>query len=181
MKFIKPVAEVITSPIVNKVNSSIDKEIFPDSWKVAGVYPVLKIDNPINEKDFWPISILLVLSKMYDVILKQLSYYHSSDTPLPPHLFKGGSKFWLPPPEGGDPKNFKKGWKYGVGEGLLKRGGWHFFYIIFSKFIIFTFTNYFTLCKVMLCIWRKIIFFCHHNFMKKGHSKLSKNEPENIT
>ena len=23
--------------------------------------------------------------------------------------------------------------------------------------------------------------FCHHNFMKKGHSKLSKNEPENIS
>ena len=24
-----------------------------------------------------------------------------------------------------------------------------------------------------------VIFFCHHNFMKKGHFKLSKNEPEN--
>ena len=23
-------------------------------------------------------------------------------------------------------------------------------------------------------------FFCHHNFMKKGYSKLSKNDPENI-
>ena len=22
--------------------------------------------------------------------------------------------------------------------------------------------------------------FCHHNFMKKGHSKLAKNKPENI-
>ena len=26
----------------------------------------------------------------------------------------------------------------------------------------------------------KLVFFCHHNFMKKNHSKLSKNEPENI-
>ena len=24
------------------------------------------------------------------------------------------------------------------------------------------------------------IFFCHHNFLKKVHSKLTKNEPENI-
>ena len=40
--------------------------------------------------------------------------------------------------------------------------------------------TFFTLCKIVLCIWRKTIFFCHHNFMKKGHSKLSKNEPENI-
>ena len=27
---------------------------------------------------------------------------------------------------------------------------------------------------------KKNFFFCHHNFMKKGHSKLSKNEPEDI-
>ena len=76
VKFIKPVAEEITSPIVNIINSSIDKEIFPDSWKVARVCPVPKIDNPINEKDFRPISILPVLSKIYEkVILKQLSDY----------------------------------------------------------------------------------------------------------
>ena len=27
---------------------------------------------------------------------------------------------------------------------------------------------------------KKIVFFSHHNFGKKGYSKLSKNEPENI-
>ena len=43
----------------------------------------------------------------------------------------------------------------------------------FSRFIIFTFRNYVMHLK-------KKRFFCHHNFMKKGHSKLSKNEPENI-
>ena len=76
MKFIKPIAEDITSPIVNIINSSIDKEIFPDSWKVARVCPVSKIDNPIHEKDFRPISILPVLSKIYEkVILKQLFDY----------------------------------------------------------------------------------------------------------
>ena len=74
VKVIKPVAEDITSPIVNIINSSIDKEIFPDNWKVARVCPVPKIVNPINEKDFRPISILPVLSKIYEkVILKQLS------------------------------------------------------------------------------------------------------------
>ena len=76
VKFIKPVAEEITSPIVNIINSSVDKEIFPDSWKVARVCPVPKIDNPINKRDFRPISILPVLSKIYEkVILKQLSDY----------------------------------------------------------------------------------------------------------
>ena len=28
--------------------------------------------------------------------------------------------------------------------------------------------------------FKKIKNFCHHNFMKKGNSKSSKNEPENI-
>ena len=93
--------------------------------------------------------------------------------PPPPYLITS--------PGGGDLKK-KRGWKYGAGAGLLEggRGDWHFSYLIFSRFIIFKFRNYFTLCKIVLRIWRKIIFFCHHNFMKKVHSKLSKNEPENI-
>ena len=47
-----------------------------------------------------------------------------------------------------------------------------------SRFIVFTFRNNFFVCKVVLCILRKIVFYYHHNFIKKGHSKLSKNEPE---
>ena len=66
-----------------------------------------------------------------------------------------------------DLKNFKEGWKHVAEAGLLKRGGWPFSYLVFSRFIIFTFRNYFTLCKIVLRIWRKIIFFCYHNFMKK--------------
>ena len=66
-------------------------------------------------------------------------------------------KFWLPPPEGGSEFE-KRIW----------------------KIIIFTFRNYFTPSKIVSWIWKEINFFCHHNFKKKGHSKLSKNEPENI-
>ena len=32
----------------------------------------------------------------------------------------------------------------GAGADVLKRGGWHFSYLIFSKFIIFICRNYFT-------------------------------------
>ena len=43
---------------------------------MASVCPVPKIDNLINDMDFWPISILLVLSKIYrKFIFKQLSDY----------------------------------------------------------------------------------------------------------
>ena len=63
-------------------------------------------------------------------------------------------------------------WKYRAGSGLLKReGGWHFSYLIFSSFVIFTFRNY---------SLQNFVMRIHHNFMKKSHSKLSKNEPEKI-
>ena len=64
---------------------------------------------------------------------------------------------------------------------LKVRGrGWQFCYLIFSRFIIFTFRDYFTLCKTVLYIWRKIILFCQHSFMKKIHFKLSKKEPASM-
>ena len=67
------------------------------------------------------------------------------------------------------------GWKYGAGAGLLKSRGWYFSYLIFSRFIIFKFRNYFILCKIAL-----YVALCYHNFMKKSHLKLSKNERKNI-
>ena len=102
-------------------------------------------------------------------ILKTNKHCHNSDRL--PFLRRGGgiSKFWLPSPEGGTWKIKKGGWMYVAGAGLLNREGWHFSYLIFSRFIIFKFH------KIVLCI----IFFYHHNFMKKGYSNLSKNEPEN--
>ena len=67
-----------------------------------------------------------------------------------------------------------------VQEQVFLKGGLALFLFNFWSFIIFVLRNYFTLCEIVLCIWRKIIFLYHYNFMKKGHSKLSKNEPEII-
>ena len=64
------------------------------------------------------------------------------------------------------------------GQVFLKGGGAGTFPINFSRFIIFTFRNYFA--KLCYAFEEKIIFFCHRKFMKKGYSKSSKNEPENI-
>ena len=61
------------------------------------------------------------------------------------------------------------------GQVFLKGGGWHFSYLILSRFIIFKFRNYFILCKTVL-----YVALCYHNFTKKSHSKLSKNKPKNI-
>ena len=58
-------------------------------------------------------------------------------------------------------------------------GGLALFLFNFSRFIIFTFRNYFTLCKTVMHLKKKK-FSVTIILWKKGHSKLSKNEPENI-
>ena len=70
---IKPVIDQITSLLVHIINNSIDKGIFPDHWKIARVCPIPKIKQPVEPKDFRPVSILPLLSKVFEkVILKQL-------------------------------------------------------------------------------------------------------------
>ena len=97
------------------------------------------------------------------------------------------NKFWLPPLEGGgEPKTFLNGGGSMVREHVFLKGGggnWHFSYLIFSRFIIFTFRNYFTLCKIVLCyafeeklffsatiiLWKKITLICLKMNLKISH------------
>ena len=61
------------------------------------------------------------------------------------------------------------------------RGGLALLLFNFSRFIIFTSGNNYSLQNcVMHLKEEKIFFFCYHNFMKKSNPKLSKNEPANI-
>ena len=55
-------------------------------------------------------------------------------------------------------------------------------HFLFTFFKIYHFYIQKLLYPLQYCViyLKKIIFFCHHNFMKKAHSKFSKNEPENI-
>ena len=61
----------------------------------------------------------------------------------------------------------------------LVREGLALFLFDFFKVYQFYIGNYFSLCKVVLCIW--IIFFLPPQFYEKKSSKLSKNEPEDIS
>jgi len=46
----------------------VDKGTFADDWKIARVCP----NSPTSPKDFRPISVLPILSKIYKKVLKQL-------------------------------------------------------------------------------------------------------------
>ena len=71
--YLKPVTEYITSPMVHIINTWIDQKIFPKQWKISRGFPIPKTDNPTSNKDYRPISVLSVLSKVYKrVIFNQL-------------------------------------------------------------------------------------------------------------
>ena len=63
------------------INNCIDQKIFPYSWKVAKVCPIPKVDHPTSIEEYRPISVLPVLSKVYErVILHQLCAYIDNAT-----------------------------------------------------------------------------------------------------
>ena len=73
IKYLKPVCDFITSPMVHIINNAIKTGVFPEKWKIARVCPIPKIKNPTVAKDFRPVSILPVLSKVFEkVILMQI-------------------------------------------------------------------------------------------------------------
>ena len=84
--FIKPVSEFLASPKTFIINNFIKINQFPDIWKLARISPIPKIQLPVELKDYRPVSILPILSKIYErVVLEQITnfiekkliYHHS--------------------------------------------------------------------------------------------------------
>ena len=74
--FLKPVVEVLVSPLTFVINNYIATNNFPDAWKTARISPIPKITQPVELKDYRPVSILPVLSKVYEkLVLQQLAVF----------------------------------------------------------------------------------------------------------
>jgi len=73
---IKMVADYLGSPLTDVINTCIKKLYFPSAWKLARICAIPKGNQIKSEKDFRPISILPVLSKVYErLIFHQLSVF----------------------------------------------------------------------------------------------------------
>ena len=68
-RFIKMVAECWAVPLTSIINNCIAKAYFPKQWKIARVSPVPKIDNPVSNDQLRPISVLPVLSKVFEKLV----------------------------------------------------------------------------------------------------------------
>ena len=81
--FIKSVVEYLVSPLTFVINSCIATNNFSDAWKTARISPIPKMTQTVELKDYRPVSILPVLSKVYEkhvlklaVFIKRESVYH---------------------------------------------------------------------------------------------------------
>ena len=76
IKFIKAVTEIIGGLSIHLFNTLIEISSFPDAWKIARITLIPKNESTVSESDMRPISILLVLSKIFE----RLVYQHSKIT-----------------------------------------------------------------------------------------------------
>ena len=75
-RLLKASTPVTTHHICHLVNQSISSGIFPDRLKEAQVIPLFKKEDPLNKKNYRPVSILPMISKVYEKVLStQLSDY----------------------------------------------------------------------------------------------------------
>ena len=58
--------------LTNCINKSIETGCFPDSLKAANVTPIFKKDDPLDKANYRPVSILPLISKVYESILMHL-------------------------------------------------------------------------------------------------------------
>jgi Reverse transcriptase (RNA-dependent DNA polymerase) len=70
LKFIKLFLSYILSPLTNILNTSISSKLFPNDWKTSKIIPVPKMKDPSILKDYRPISILPVLSKALEIVMR---------------------------------------------------------------------------------------------------------------
>ena len=66
-----PVVEFLFSPLTFVINNYIATKNFSDARKTARISPIPKITQPVELKDYRPVSILPVLSKVYEKLVLQ--------------------------------------------------------------------------------------------------------------
>ena len=66
---LKLVSDIIASPPTHIISTSIQQGNFPDQWITAKVTPIPKVINPEANSDYRPISILPVISKVFERII----------------------------------------------------------------------------------------------------------------
>jgi retron-type reverse transcriptase len=68
-KLLRAGAPVLNKQITTLVNNTIKTSVFPTRLKEAQVVPLHKKNDPLNKKNYRPVSILPTISKVYEMVL----------------------------------------------------------------------------------------------------------------
>ena len=74
--FLKIAFPVICNSICDIFNFSIFSASFPDSWKIARVAPIYKGGKPDNRSNYRPISVLPVVSRLFEKLIYDQLYQY---------------------------------------------------------------------------------------------------------
>lgn len=75
-EIIKSIKNIIITPITKLFNCCITESIFPDCLKISQVIPIYKKGDPNNQMNYRPISLLPILSKLFEkLLLSQILKY----------------------------------------------------------------------------------------------------------
>ena len=66
---IKEIRNIISSPLSRIINISLKEGLFPDELKIAKVIPIHKTDDVTSFENYRPISVLPVLSKIFERVV----------------------------------------------------------------------------------------------------------------
>ena len=66
---LKIISSCVTSPLVYLCNKSLEQGIFPNELKLANVLPLYKADDPFVFNNYRPVSLLCVLSKVFEKVM----------------------------------------------------------------------------------------------------------------
>jgi hypothetical protein len=68
-KLLRAGAPVLNKHITTLVNNTIKTSVFPTRLKEAQVVPLHKKNDPLDKKNYRPVSILPTISKVYEMVL----------------------------------------------------------------------------------------------------------------
>ena len=81
--FLKLALPFIGNSLAALFNTSIETSQFPDSWKVARVTPIFKEGDKTEKSNYRPISVLPVISRLFEKLVFDQLYQHMEEN----HLF----------------------------------------------------------------------------------------------